>query len=674
METAVLPRRPARGSRCTATAAQRFCNVAATLVACATLVNAAPAGATLAVSAPSPALRSSGLGRGVSKLQLGADLKDAAVKLQGVQSDVEAAYANIKAELVAVRDHCAGESSSASSRSQVQESAIVALQEERNVQLEKQAQAEAELQAMKTAMDAKVVSYQSSVAQRANEATSYYTWKDSTAKYTQALQSVVDLMGEKRDQMGEEKSQSLARVQGVMKGMKVDVETKMKDNADKHTDQDANYLTLVNSYRQSLSDTQAAYTSKRIQKETYEITARDAGDERDVRQFINNGEASVMEILTHLCASDSGKIQHTIAEGDASLTGVQSRVTSTAADMNSMPDVSALFQLAEHTGHRNDVTISASPPPRHAKVLQAQQDEMKRMAAQVKARQKNQSQLFVRHHSRPSSRKTLKVHIKPAVPTTLSHGIVNSGVKRNASIARILDASVGHLVTSAVALARQRLGTTLPTTMEDCVAEKQRIASDITNARSAKEEAETQKKLADTEQESLTNQVSMVNDQKTKLSAAEDGFSKKMMPLMTAIGTNSYVNEMNAAIAKVGEVESDVNAYTAQGGGVPPAAAALPTALVNIRRTIGEMRDGVQADLNTLQGIFTGSLMTTYPSVTSGLTNKATELEQKKSEAAKQATTSGNEATKRQAEVDKLNGEWDAVQASCAPLLKGDSR
>jgi len=210
-----------------------------------------------------------------------------------------------------------------------------------------------------------------------------------------------------------------------------------------------------------------------------------------------------------------------------------------------------------------------------------------------------------------------------------------------------------------------------PQTLQECVAEKQRIASEITAARSSHQEAETQKKLAETSEASLTTQIALVDEQKTKLTESYNSFSSTWMPLMTAIGTNEFVDEMNAALAKVDDVETDVNTYIAGNGA--PAASGLPTALGNIRTAIEQLRDGVQTDLSNLQSLFTGSLMTVYPEVTNDLDKKSTDLQTKKAEQAQLASTAEQEANTHEAKISQLDGEWDAAVTTCEPLLKGES-
>lgn len=542
---------------------------------------------------------------------------------------------------------------------QTQETAIATLQATRNVELNKQAQAEAELQILQASMDKKVTSYQTTVAQRAKEASSFNNWNKSNDAYVKALEGVVKFMSDKRKKLGDANTSStnLAPVQGVLEGMKFEVVNKQKDLTTKHEGQDADYLTLVTSYRKALADSEATFSSKRVQKETAQIAARDAGAERDVRRDIKKGESSVLEVLIHLCAKNSGKVPRTISEGDVLLSAVNSRVSSTSTSLNAMPDVGTSF-LAER------VVTPASDAA-------ARIDEMKRLAAQVKNRQQaNQLRTFVGHRNRTTARKLViaKPHPKP-LPVPVATIVSGSKSARNASAVRVLDPSVARFATSAVAVRKLKTEST-PATLDQCVKEKQRIAADITVERANKQEAETQKKLAETVDASLTKQIAMVNDQKTKLTDAYNGFSSKWMPLMTSIGTNDYSKDLSAAMQKVDGIKTDVNTYTALSG-APPAAAALPTALDNVKTSIGNLRDDVQKDLTNLESLFTGSLMVVYPAETNRLSKQASDLEAKKAQAAKDVKTATQAVSTSTAKVDQLKKEWDMVEAQCAPLLKG---
>jgi len=579
-------------------------------------------------------------------LQLRGDLKGAAAKLQKVETEVKAVYAKARAELVKVTDHCGVQSGESATRQQLQEASITTLQATRNVQLEKQAQAEAELQGMQATMDSKVASYQQTVAQRANEATNFVSWTKGNDKYTKALEGVIDMMNKKEKQMGDTKGAGMARVKGVMEGMKQNVVVKKTEFSKKYQGQDADYLKLVGSYRKSLSDTQAAYTNKRVQKEVAQIAARDAGGERDVRQFINTGEESLLEIMIDICAKKSGKLQRTLVEGDGYLDSLKTQVTSTVGDMNGMP---ATF-LQMPTGG----------------------DDLMKMAAEVEARQ---HRTFKAHHIRKATRKVLAVkipQIKPTVPTSvplkLSKG---STVKVNTTVVRAFDASLSHVASSHLVVAKHTVEGT-PTTNAECVEEKRRISSDITVARAKKSEAETQKRLAQTMQKSYDAQINLVTNQEKKLTKASNGFSTAWLPLMTMIGTDSFKKDMTAALSKVDAVEVDVQAYIKSGG--PPAASAVPTSLNNVRDSIKKLRDGVQADLAKLQSLFAGKLMVKYPAVKKELDTKATELNTKKAEVAKLVPKHTQEASLQATKIGQLDKEWDSAMKTCDPILKGKAR
>jgi hypothetical protein len=530
------------------------------------------------------------------------------------------------------------------------------------VQLERQAEAEAELSAMTTTMNEKVTSYQSTVAQRATEATSYKSWSTSHSEYVEALDGVIDLVNTRIGEIGNQ-SNSMAEVHGVIQGMKLAAESKSQEADTTHTAQDADFLTLVNSYRQSLSDTQAAYSTKRSQMETAAVTARDAGDERDVRQLINTGEESLLDVMMGLCTADSGKIPLSITEGDTLLESLQTRVSAAVTDMTSMPDVTSLIQQGPAKTPRS----TSSHAPSHGSPM----EELKRMAVQVKARksQNIRRPQFVGHHVLASRRKAITVKVKkPAVRSIVLHSNGSLNASQNASIVHAIGAPLAHVATSAVAVKKQKSAAT-PTTIEECVAEKQRIASEITAARSAKEEAETQKALAEASETSLTTQISLIDTQKSTLADAESSFDSTWLPLMTALGTNDFVTEVNAAVDKITAIETDVNAYIALNN-APAEASALPTALTNIRSAITSLRDAVEADLTTIESTFTNSLMSTYPTVTTELTTKASELENEKTEASQTVTTATQEVSTQSATITSLDSEWDSVESTCAPLME----
>lgn len=170
----------------------------------------------------------------------------------------------------------------------------------------------------------------------------------------------------------------------------------------------------------------------------------------------------------------------------------------------------------------------------------------------------------------------------------------------------------------------------------------------------------------------MNNQLDLVGAEKDKLTDTFNGFSSVWMPLMTLIGTNSFVTEMDAALAKVDGVEADVNTYAAKGG-APPAASALPTALNNVRASIKALRDGVTGDLNNLQTLFTGSLMVVYPTASNDLFMKELDLKKKKTEAAEQVTTSTKEIATQEAAIKQHNSEWDEAQTTCESFLKGEA-
>lgn len=293
------------------------------------------------------------------------------------------------------------------------------------------------------------------------------------------------------------------------------------------------------------------------------------------------------------------------------------------------------------------------------------------MAVQVKARQAQSGRRprFVGHHVLAARRKAITVKVKqPRSLNTTLHAGGSPNVSRNASIVHAISAPLAHMATSAVAVKKQKSAAT-PTTLEECVAEKQRIASEITAARSAKEEAETQKTLAETSEASLNSQISLINTQKSTLTDAQSSFETTWDPLMTALGTNEFVTEVNAAVDKIAGIESDVNAYIALNT-APATASALPTALAGIRSAINNLRDTVQADLTTIESTFTNSLMSTYPTVTTELTSKASELESAKTAASQTASTATQQVSTQSTTITALKNEWDSVETTCEPLLK----
>jgi predicted nuclease with TOPRIM domain len=260
------------------------------------------------------------------------------------------------------------------------------------------------------------------------------------------------------------------------------------------------------------------------------------------------------------------------------------------------------------------------------------------------------------------------VKAKLPAPTKPAHKSRGTHVTARRSTVRVLGNGLDHLATAAVAI-RKQVAEATPSTNNECVSEKQRIAEAISTARAKKDEAESQKKLAETSEASLNAQISLLNDQKAKLNGASDGFSSKWMPLMTMIGSNEFVTEINAARAKVDEVEADVNSYRGLAG-APTAAAGLPTALNTIRETIAKLRDGVQADLSTLQSTFTGTLMTAYPASISELDKKVEECNKEKAAAAQTAASASAEVNTQSSKISQLDAEWDSVHATCEKLLK----
>jgi hypothetical protein len=607
-------------------------------------------------------------------LQLQADLKDAATKLEEVLKDVETNFGKARKELVAVKDHCQVEMGATSGRVTTQQSKIIALQETREVQLQKQAEAEATLQIMQSAMNEKVQSYQSTVALRAKEAISFYGWNNTNAEYSRVLEGTVDILEKKNLESGKGKSSNLGEVKGVLEGMRQDVKTKMQEQSTKHEGQDADFLTLVNSYRKSLADSQAAFTSKREQKDGFLVNALDAQEEGDTRQAVEKSNGMVLEILVHLCAEKSGKVPRTISSGDTQLDSVKGRVGDTSTTMKSMPDVAAAFlALQAHSGLRQaQFPLDGAKRPVADARAAARREEMKRMAAEIKTKQAATApRTFLRHRA-TVRRKVITVAAPRKLWGLAANQSAGSSAAYNVTPVQVLHPALQGLASSAVAVGRQVSTVSskaMPTNLNECVKEKQRIAADITLQRSNIQDAESKKKIAETRTASIDKCIKVANDGKKELSTAYNGFSKAWMPLMTLIGTDAYVKDMNSALKKLDSVDSDVKAYAGEGG-APAAASALPTALKGVRTSIETLRDDVQADLANLQTLFTGSLMVTYPKVGNDLSAKVDALEKEKAVVAKDLSDAEQALGAAQKKESQLKTEWDQVEDACKPLLK----
>merc|ERR1719453_2371820 len=91
----------------------------------------------------------------------------------------------------------------------------------------------------------------------------------------------------------------------------------------------------------------------------------------------------------------------------------------------------------------------------------------------------------------PLKRQSIAVKMKPAMP---SSGVSKATVK---TVVRAVGSA--DLVKSAVVLARHAVNNqvAVPATIDECVAEKNKISTEITEARAAKDAAETKKKLAE---------------------------------------------------------------------------------------------------------------------------------------------------------------------------------
>merc|ERR1719181_2745805 len=130
--------------------------------------------------------------------------------------------------------------------------------------------------------------------------------------------------------------------------------------------------------------------------------------------------------------------------------------------MNSMPDVVALMQVS---------TL----------------EEMKSLAKQVKARRLQHNPKPFGHYPRLTAKITAAARVKTARLVKTQPPIVPQPSKtssaKGANITvrvQVVNASLSPLATSAVALRKQKHAiSATPTTMEECVTEKSRIASEI---------------------------------------------------------------------------------------------------------------------------------------------------------------------------------------------------
>lgn len=621
-------------------------------------------------------------------------LDSATDKMQGVLDAVAASVKKVKIGYSAIKDSCVAEVKASSTRLQAQSVTLAELETTRTVNLERTAGSEASLANLVGQETEAHASYESAVTQRAQALQKHLSTNKATVDQADAIGKVLEMMKKKKAIITASQTSKadfkvnapvaptsqgsgLDFVIGVLGNIKDTGDAKAVEGAAKHNTDDSGLEKLVNSYKTSLQHIDKQYQTENARRMQAKVTARDSAEEKSLRKMLVNGEEKLDKELLGLCGPDGrgGSVPGAISAAEYLLSQFEHRSANVINVLDGLPDlVTNLLQVEQQSMLRGapaaqpEVVYTQSAAPVAAVAIpvaspqeadtgtdSAQESAARWVIAQASKFNDNTTQTSAKAvaASFPNGVPNRQLHrVRAVVPSQQLHTLVASEKTYQA---------MKSLVTSDAALpkAPSKEGAAILA----CVKDKQDLTDKIIEARREARVARTDRMSAAPRVKAVASFRVLMQKQQKVLSGAQTTAETGWKPLRNIIKKKSFSSDLTDSIAEMASIEKDVKTYIANGG--PPAAAGLPTALKGIRASLTAVQTRLQNDMKALDGIYTGSLMISYPALINQLVNKEKALATEEKKVEMKVGQANKIATMKEAAVKKLMMERATVEYRC---------
>lgn len=456
-------------------------------------------------------------------------------------------------------------------------------------------------------------------------------------------------------------------------------DAKAVEGAEKHNVDDSGLEKLVNSYKTSLQHIDKQYQTENARRMQAKVTARDSAEEKSLRKMLVNGEEKLDKELLGLCGPDGkgGSVPAAIGAADYLLSQFEHRSANVINVLDGLPDLVTNLLQVEQQGKLRGVPAAqpevvytqsaapvaavaipaASPEEADAGTDSAQESAARWVIAQASKFHDNTTQTSAKAvaASFPNGLPTRQLHrVRAVVPSQQLHTLVASE-KTYQSMKAALEADSS----SQAAPAPSPQGAAILA----CVKDKQDLTDTIIEARREARVARTARMSAAPRVKAVASFKVLMQKQQKVLSGSQTAAETGWKPLRNIIKKKSFSSDLTDSIAEMSSIEKDVKTYIANGG--PPAAAGLPTALKGIRESLTAVQTRLQNDMKALDGIYTGSLMISYPALINQLINKEKALTMEGGAKEKEVQKHSKMAKLKEATVKKLMMERATVEYRC---------
>jgi len=597
-------------------------------------------------------------------------LDGATDKLQGVLDAVSGSINQVLGGYQKVKDSCVTEVQASATRVEAQKVSLAEVETTRQVNLERTAGLEASLANLVSQETDAHASYESSVSQRAAALQKHLSTHKSTVDQANAIGKVLEMMKQKRaqitaSQQDAQKSPDMKVVPpvaatssgsgldfviGVLTNIQDTGLAKAEEGAEKHNEDDADIEKLVESYKTSLQHIDKQYQTENARRMEAKVTARDAGEEKSLRNMLVDGEEKLDKEFFGLCGADGkgGSVPAATEAADWLLSQFDHQSKSALNIMDGLPDLvagAASFLSVEQRKLRGPAASKPSAKETTSDVDSAQESAARwviEQAAKFKDSKTQRSAKAVAA-SFPNGVPPRKVHpVKNVAPSQQVHTLVGTNKSYQTQAVNAASQAAADPDADAAAAA-----------IVACVKDKQDLTDKIIEARKAARTARTDRMSSEARAKAVKSFRELVTKQKNVLAGAQKATVTGWGPLNDLIAAKSFSADLTDAVSEMDTIEKDVDTYIKGGG--PPAAAGLPKALAGIRETLTTVKTRLENDMKVLEGVYTGSLMISYPALINQLEQKDKNLDIEGRAMTDVVELAGKEAAKQeQAEKDLM--------------------
>jgi len=620
-------------------------------------------------------------------------LDTATDKLQGVLDAVTSSINQARGGYTSIKTSCLAEVQASAKRLEAEAVTLTEIETNRQLDLERTAGLEASLANLVGQETDAHTSYESAVAQRGSTLQKHLSSHKSSTDQANSIGEVLEMMKQKKALVTASQTSTkdmkvvpptsptasasaLDYVIGVMSNMKDSSLAKASEGSTKHNKDDADLEKLVTSYKTSLQHIDKQYQTENARRMEAKVAARDAGEEKTLRNMLVDGEKKLDKEYIGLCGADGkgGTVPAAVEAADYLLAKFKQQTASAITIMDGLPDLAQAFlQLrGAQTVNNRTFTESSAVEVVDTSVKLATVHAIKTEAAAsslapaTESAQESAARWVMDMASKFKDNTTQ--HFAQAVSASFPHGVP----VRPAHPVRVVAPSQQLHTLVGTASTRQAVGVeaqATPTVSKEaaevlaCMKDKQDLTDQIIAARKAARVARTDRMSAEGRVTAVKEFKVLVAKQKVVLTEAQKSNELGWKTLRGLVADKSITADLADAEAEMVTIEKDVKAYIDAGG--PPAASGLPTALKGILDTLTLSKTRLQTDMETLNTVYNSAFVISYPALIGQLGTKSADLEIEQEAVEDAAKLSDSAATKEETKEKDLMVQRTGVEYRC---------